>query len=415
MVRLLVSSFLMLAAAGCMSPASKAELPVALPAAVPTTSWHRDVRPLVELHCRNCHTVGGIGTFTLDSLEQARQFAPAMASAVAARRMPPFPAAADCGGPFVDENRLSDAEIALFQTWAMEGGPEGDPAEAKQVMPPAKPVLASVDLTLRATSPYTPRGADDYHCFVIDPALTMAKFITGYEVVPGTRTQVHHVNLFSATRMEAVARDQREAGEGYTCFGSSGLPSQNLVGAWAPGTSVVNYPDNTGIQLTTDRVLVMQIHYNVSASTALPDQTTTRFSFASGQVQSAFVLPLVDNGFVVPPQVTNFTPNNHPVQLANTFSLFGRPLTANVWGVGAHMHTRGTRIRIEHEGACVLDIPKWDFNWQRQYFRKTPIVVRPGERMGISCTWTNETSQSLRWGENTEDEMCIAFLYITTS
>jgi hypothetical protein len=399
----------------CAGPASKAELPVAKPAKPFTTSWHRDVQPLVEVHCRTCHTTGGIGTFTLDTFEQAQAVAQAMASSVKQGRMPPYPASADCGGPFVDENRLTPAEVALFETWAEEGGPEGNPADAKVVMRPSPEVLASVDLTLEAQSPYTPKGTDDYHCFVFDPQLTEPRFITGYEVVPGTRSQVHHVNLFSATRAEAVARDQREAGEGYTCFGSSGLPSQNMVGAWAPGAQVVNYPRGTGIQLAQNQVLVLQIHYNVSAGMPKPDRTTARFSFATQVVQAALVIPIADNQFTVPPRVTNFTPRNHPFPLVNNLNFGGQPITARLWGLGAHMHTRGTRVTVSHDSGCVLDIPRWDFNWQRQFFRKTPLTVRPGDTLTISCTWTNETDTPLRWGENTEDEMCIAFLYVTTS
>jgi hypothetical protein len=399
----------------CAGPATKAELPVAKPAKPFATSWHRDLQPLVELHCRTCHTTGGIGTFTLDTFEQAQAVRDAMASSVKQGRMPPYPAAADCGGPFVDENRLTPAEVALFETWAAEGGPEGDPADAKVVTRPAPEVLASVDLTLQANTPYLPKGVDDYHCFVIDPQLTQSRFLTGYEVVPGTRTQVHHVNLFSATRAEAVARDMGEPGEGYTCFGSSGLPSQNMVGAWAPGAAVVNFPKGTGIQLPPDRVLVMQIHYNVSTGTPLADRTTARFSFATQVVQGALVIPIADNGFRVPPNVTEYTPPNHPYPLVNNLMFGGQPITARLWGLGAHMHTRGTRVTVAHDSGCVLDIPKWDFNWQRQYFRKTPLTVRPGDRLTISCTWTNETNQTLRWGENTEDEMCIAFLYVTTS
>ncbi|MBM4380305.1 MAG: hypothetical protein FJ086_13575, partial [Deltaproteobacteria bacterium] len=86
-----------------------------------------------------------------------------------------------------------------------------------------------------------------------------------------------------------------------------------------------------------------------------------------------------------------------------------------VWGVFPHMHQMGKSISVydEADSQCIVDIPKWDFHWQQGYMFKQPIVVSPTERVRLRCTWDNPTDREVRWGENTGDEMCLAFLYLT--
>ena len=67
------------------------------------------------------------------------------------------------------------------------------------------------------------------------------------------------------------------------------------------------------------------------------------------------------------------------------------------------------------ESTCLVDVPKWDFQWQQFYFYQshTGIAVKPNSTLKLTCTWNNPTSNTVRWGESTDDEMCLAFLYVT--
>jgi hypothetical protein len=77
------------------------------------------------------------------------------------------------------------------------------------------------------------------------------------------------------------------------------------------------------------------------------------------------------------------------------------------------MHTLGRRIRVETGGTCLVDVPEWDFNWQQQYQFVEPFTFAAGAPVTLTCTWSNPTDRSVRWGEGTSDEMCINFFYIT--
>ena len=63
---------------------------------------------------------------------------------------------------------------------------------------------------------------------------------------------------------------------------------------------------------------------------------------------------------------------------------------------------------------CLIDIPKWDFHWQQMFFYAGGgLTVPKGTEVKYTCTWDNPTDRTVRWGEGTEDEMCIAFFYTT--
>ncbi len=387
-------------------------LPVCLPApAIAQPTWSKDVLPVVQRHCQGCHVTGGVAPFSLETYAQAAPRVAGIASMVESRAMPPWKADDACR-PLKDSRRLSDDELSVIVAWARGGASEGDPAQAPP-NPTSFPALPWVDAELSMTSPYTPSAArpDDYRCFVIDPKLPGERDLIGYDIVPGQRSLVHHVLLYGLPRAEALRLDAAEAGAGYTCFGGPGSDGAlaTVYGAWVPGTSATQYPAGTGITMPTDQVIVMQIHYNTShggghAHAVAPDLTTIKLQLAPGRVEkAAIILPVADLNFTIPPRTSNFT----------TSVSFPFPAGATLYGVGPHMHTRGRQISVSADNACLVNIPSWDFNWQQLYQFETPFLLRPGSRLRLSCTWDNPSDKTVRWGEGTDDEMCLNYFYLT--
>jgi hypothetical protein len=73
------------------------------------------------------------------------------------------------------------------------------------------------------------------------------------------------------------------------------------------------------------------------------------------------------------------------------------------------LHPEGPEVQI------LLDIPAWDFHWQGSYLYETPIPVRAGDAVRISCVWDNTQETPPRyilWGEGTQDEMCLGALLL---
>ncbi len=371
-------------------------------------TWHRDVLPVVQRTCLGCHLEGGVAPFPLETFAQAKAMHLGVADAVAQRRMPPWMPDPECR-TYKHQRLLTQAEIDTFVAWSAAGAPEGDPADGPGE-PPAPAALPWVSDTLDPGVDYTPStasGPDDYHCFILDPQREQPADVIGFDIVPGVHRMVHHVLLYSAARTDAQAQDARHPGPGWKCFGGPGTANPQVVGGWVPGTPVTQYPEGTGIRVEPDAVLVMQVHYNTSTGGAEPDRTRVRLQYARQPVPKlAQILPQAHATFAIPPQSTNY-------EVTTTENTQHPGVT--VWGVLPHMHQLGKRIRVEvaETGTCLVDIPRWDFHWQQFYMFEEPLQVAPDHGRTMTCAWDNPTSQWVRWGEGTGDEMCLNYVYVT--
>jgi len=373
------------------------------PPAPTSPTYYRDVQPLIDKSCAGCHATGGIAPFALETIEQVKQHAVAISAAVQSRRMPPWMPGDGCGQPFVDDFHLEPAEIETIVKWA-EAPVEGDVAD--MAAKTAKPTLQRVDALLEMGASYTPSATltDDYRCFVIDPAVAGTKFVTGYNILPGSAAVVHHVILYMVDRAKAKAADDAAAGPGWPCFGGAEVDTEGTLGAWAPGGGAVRFPGGTGLALEPNIVIAMQIHYNTRSGTE-PDLTRAELQFAERPVTAAALIPIAAAGFRIPPRTMGHTYSERfPNELG---------LDAEVWGLLPHMHTRGKSITMRSDTECLISIPKWDFHWQRAYFRPRPAPISQSSGLTMECVWDNPTDDTLTWGERTSDEMCFAYIYAT--
>jgi hypothetical protein len=377
------------------------------------TEWYRDVLPVARANCAVCHVVGGIGHFDIEDVSEVIEHQDIIPEYVELGLMPPWMPDDDCGGHrFKGDRSLTAAERAIFSDWRDDGFIIGDPADASGEVP-AVQGLASVDLALEPSQVYLPNAdtGDDYHCFLLETGLDAQTFITGYDIAPGEPAIVHHVLLFAVDRASAEAKEDSTPGFGWTCFGGpdveneSGFP--NTLGAWAPGSDATVFPEGTGIALPADQVIVMQVHYNVAALDGAPvpaDRTIAQLQLADSVDNPALLIPVPNDDFNLPPGV----------ETTDTLQVPG--LGRKVWGVLPHMHQLGERISLTAATAgCLISIDEWDFQWQQSYFYDDVDFVQLGftEQVTLSCTWFNATGGNVTWGENTTDEMCLAYVYTT--
>jgi hypothetical protein len=86
-----------------------------------------------------------------------------------------------------------------------------------------------------------------------------------------------------------------------------------------------------------------------------------------------------------------------------------------------HMHLRGKAFKIEAidpEGQrqLLLNVPRYDFNWQNSYVFAEPVRLREGTMLKCSATYDNsennpanpDPTQAVRWGDQTWEEMLVA-------
>ncbi|MBA2661879.1 MAG: hypothetical protein H0U74_06260 [Bradymonadaceae bacterium] len=386
-------------------------------------TYHRDIAPLLAMHCNECHVPNSTAPFAFGSFAEVQPLALFIAAAVEAGTMPPWPPLEGCQ-EFKHERRLSSEEIALMRAWADDGAPEGDPADAVVVVLPERIDLGQPDYVFDTGVEYKPQppeanSIDDYRCFVVDPGLEADVFVNGYETLPGNPALVHHAIIYEAPQSQAAKLADLEALDdrpGYTCFGGPRVSDVRMLSGWAPGSAPLKFPANHGIRLRKGSKLVLQVHYNTLNDKQGTDRTKINLHYTKAASPSELaIIPLAQgNLFVAAGDKEGFATVNGPAL----------PLNVSLYGISAHMHMLGSSIDIKASAndreMCLLDIPRWDFNWQGFYLYKEPITVPRNWITTLNCHYDNSPQNQspgrephdLRWGDGTFDEMCLAYFII---
>lgn len=404
------------------------------------TTYHEHIRPLMERACVSCHTEGGIGTFVMsyqpdDWADGARPWwAMASVNSVELGEMPPWMPTDDCL-PLVGARGLSDDDVAAFSKWASDGFWEGAPEDYAPPMMGAPAVESGLgEPSFRLELPeYQPRTeyADDYRCFVLDHDFEVESYIKATDIKPGAEDVVHHVILYLIPPSEVGSierKDERDEGLGYTCFGDPGSSLARNIGGWVPGFGAPTERPGHAHVVPAGAKIVAQVHYNTinvpSGEEAPLDQTSALvWAYPEGEeptheirvVPLANVLLSVDPGDASSSQVKEYT----------------FPYDATLIGTTPHMHTLGKSIKLElvrsAENQCVIDIPRWDFNWQQSYGVRDghELSIKRGDKFLQTCVYDNSpgnqqvidgqqvTPEQVYWGDGTLDEMCLTYVVLS--
>ena len=397
-------------------------------------TYFRDVKPILDAKCVQCHQVGAVAPFDFTDPQTVFDLREAVVAAVSSRSMPPWPPAQDCSDYLGDRSLAAD-QIELIAAWVDGGGELGDPAQEGEPLPAAPTYgLTRTDHTLAMQSPYVPTAEpDDYRCFVIDWPETESSFVTGLNFIAGEPRLVHHGIAYVTGPENADAVTALEAADpegGYDCFGGPEVPS-GWLGVWVPGAVGGDFPIDTGVRVEPGSKVVLQIHYAANPS-GWPDQTSIEVSTESQVEREAWIQPWMDPSWFAPEGLT--IPAGDPAMSVSSaldpvfFIGNSEPLTVHT--AGLHMHLLGSRGRLTVERAdgseeCLLDIPDWDFYWQGAYALAEPKELQLGDRIRIECQWDNTaenqplidgapvTPADTVWGEGTLDEMCLGAFYLS--
>jgi hypothetical protein len=338
------------------------------------------------------------------------------------------------------------------------------------VAPPAAPLRAGerfVNLTMpQRYAPSAPNGGtDEYRCFIVDPKLTTDSYLTGSQFLPQNVDIVHHAIFFRVAPADAAkARtvDEAAPGAGWRCFGDSGIDGDAAwVAHWAPGANEVLLREGLGYPMPPGSLLVMQVHYNLLSTgerSGGTDQSGIRLRLADGSKSmtplGTFLLPapvelpctaqeagrLCDRAAAVADVIQRFGDDAGETVEDLTGCFEGKPPAAGptqrcdhtidsagtIYAVAGHMHLLGRSISVELNpgkptARKLLDIPVYDFDDQAIRPLATPVRLKSGDVLRVTCT--HDAALRARvpqlkqlppryvvWGDGTSDEMCLGIL-----
>ena len=421
-------------ASGCgPTPFAKCEGAPPLPPISSSITFHHDVAPIIAGRCARCHQEGGLAPFPLATLDDVDNHLAEIGDAVSSRRMPPW-MPATCCNKFTQDPSLTADQIATITTWIDAGAPEGDVANEGRSLEPVG-ALPRVDATLTMPKAYQPDVAhhDDTRCFMLDWPFDQTKFVTGFNVTPGARAEVHHALVVlapSAMRGSFEQLDKADAAPGWSCPGGLVLGIDDYIGGWSPGWDGETMPKGTGHRVNKGDIVILTVHYTKPHERVdvVADKTSVDVMIEDRVDDELTAVPVLNadwalGGLPIPAGAKDveFAAEYDPTL---TYSP-GKPLT--IVGANLHMHERGKSgvvgiKRANGKQDCVVQIDNYDHQWQGDYTLAERMTLAPGDKAYVECHFDNSAShqrlvdglpekpRDLNWAE--DQEMCVGYLTI---
>jgi hypothetical protein len=384
-------------------------------AAEPEVTFSKDIAPIFERSCQNCHRPGAIAPMSLLTYKDARPWARSIKVKVVKRQMPPWHVDRNVGiTKFKDDPSLTDAEVAAISSWVDHGAPEGNPAD----MPPPREFtdldkwhMGKPDVVVTMPKPYVLKavGGDEYYDVEVDPGFKEDVYVSSLETKPDLGfAVVHHC---TTNLVEDPVDD----------------PVGLFLNEYAVGKNADIFPSNSGRLIKAGS----KIHFNVHLH---PDGKAT-------PVQISLGLKLYPKDFV--PKYIAFTQHmgdsgelDLPAgQITRNDGYFRLPRAAVMTAYQPHFHLRGKAQCIEaiypdvradsarpgpartETLSCVSD---YQFGWSITYnYAEEVSPILPAGTMIHVTTWHDNTDNNIHnpnpknWvggGQRTNDEMSFAWV-----
>jgi hypothetical protein len=421
-VRMLAVSILTLAAFTLAAGASPPR-PAASP---PSPTFYRDVLPILQEHCQDCHRAESIAQPPLVTYEQARQNAAGIRTAVEQKNMPPW-FADPRFGHFSNDPSLTAEQIAVIAAWEGAGAPAGDPATARalrrwtggwNIPQPDAVVAMPVPVAIPA------RGEIEYTYEIVPTGFKEDKWVQMVQILPSSPRHVHHAVVYIRPPDARWLR-HAPAGAPFTASTLSdaqdrhdahGTDSDMLL-VYAPGSSPDRWPEGMARFVPAGSDFVFQMHYTPDGH-ADTDRTSVGMVFsAKPPAQRVITLQLTNSSFVIPPGADDYR-----VQVRGSL-----PNDATLVSFFPHMHLRGKRFEYNllHADGTVETLLRvnYHFHWQMTYRLAEPRPLRAGAVLQAVAWFDNsrrnphnpDPEATVRWGDQTSDEMMVGFFDVAVA
>jgi hypothetical protein len=399
---------------------------------------------------------------TLLSYDDARPWARAIKTKVVAREMPPWGADMRHTLPMRNDRSLTQQQIDTIAAWVDGGAPRGNAAD----LPPA-PKFAEgwthgsepdviIEMPLEFQIPAEGElGVQNFYSWVPFPEDRFAEVV---ELRPGNRAVVHHAGIYFSDLPPGATIDENGrmvrpqpagggrgagagGGGGAAQRGEPGLPGSSKLLSYVPGRGVDEHRPDIGKRIPAGKLINWQMHYNpigtpqtdrsrigiwfnkvpvkheVLIRQAGDPLATTRGGLSLYRAEGREVEYTADEGSTQ--RRRSRTPNIPPY--VSEWHLTGiTPVTEDItlYAMSPHMHLRGKSLRWvvtypDGRDVTILDVPKFDFNWQINYELAEPLKIPAGSKItgigvydnSLGNKWNPAPHLEVFWSEQSWDEM----------
>jgi len=360
----------------------------------------------------------------LVSFNDSRPWAKSIATRVANGTMPPWHAD-PAHGEFLNDRRLSDKDRDTIVKWAAAGAPEGNRSDLPKL--PAFTEgwqIGQPDTiwSMQEDYPIPASGTVEYKNFEVPTNLTEDKWAQAIEIRPGNRSVVHHVIVYlidpkpnrtpqpftpgPGMRRPAEAPKTERGAE------PNDRPMQHQptgwLGGYAPGQAVRVYQPGTALRVPAGSTLIIQEHYTATGKETT-DRTRIGIKWATEAPKTPVDVATLQNANFMLPAGSSDTRVDAELTLKED---------TTVWSILPHTHMRGKKWEVtatypDGRSELILNVPKYDFNWQTDYIFKQPLNLPKGTKIRTSAWYDNSTAnkanpdptKNVYWGDQTWEEM----------
>ena len=332
--------------------------------------------PIFQRQCGSCHVEGGVAPMSLLTYNEAYPWTQSIREEVLALRMPPWKAE-DGFGDFVNGHVLPAHEMDMILEWSSGGYPPGP----RDLTP--TPVAATADWTLGTptveltwSEPFEidATTSETVRYFVLPTDLGGDRWVTGVDVIPGSRAVVRHVSVYVDTTGQARAADEADIGAGF----AAGFESEQPIAVWWPGQRAVKL-ETVGYALPSGADIVARVLYKktwITEGQAFTDQTRLG-------------LHLTENG-VGTIEHTVLRASDEP---SGRELVFSHTLNqdVNLLGLLPELEVEAAELRIEGvlpDGSRqpLLLIREPDPGWPTRYWFESPRSLPTGSQVEVTVT-----------------------------
>ena len=368
-----------------------------------TVTFSNQVIRVLQKNCIECHREGEIGPFSMETYDETIGWADMILEVIEDKRMPPWHADASIG-KFANARSMNEQDISILKDWVAQGTPEGDrkdlPEPYQAIEGWRLPKDPDIVVEMRKRPFRVPAdGTVEYQYFVVDPEFKEDKWVAAAEVIPGNRTVVHHSIVFIRP-----PDGERPRGVGW-------------LAAYVPGQTPLTFEPGRARFVPKGSKLVFQQHYTPNGTVA-EDITKVGLVFADQADIDTELMTVIalDQSFEIQPY-----DDSHFVDVVT----HGLPREGKLLAVSPHMHFRGKSfeayaLATDQSEEPLVKVPRYDFNWQHRYEFIDPLPLSKLRRLKGKVEFDNsannpfnpDPSQHVSWGDQTWEEMAIAFFDI---
>ena len=368
-------------------------------------SYATDIAPILEARCVTCHQSGGIGPFAMTNYEVVKGFAPMIREAVRAGRMPPWHPDPEIG-EFKHDYSLSGEQKQTLVHWIEAGAPrgEGEDPLAQIEHAAVEWPLGEPDLAIEIPTYQVPAsGVIEYQYPSVALPTQEGRWVRASTLLPGDRQAVHHILAGYMSKQPAAGRPSTGSWEA-------------SYGEYAVGGESFTVPDGLGIYLPPEGLMGFQMHYTAYGKDAA-DTSKMGLYFYPKDEEPEFIMHhrVIGDTFIeLPPNASRHK------EVA--YAAFEHDAT--LYSVFLHTHIRGQSARFDlvlpdGETRTLINLPRYDFNWQRTYEFAEPIAVPAGSKLVSTYTYDNsvrnpanpDPNERVIWGDQTFEEMHYTSIY----